>query len=200
APPAPPAPPTPPGAAAADEIEVKARVEHPEALRTALERAGATLEFAGDMSDRRFDRAATLAARDEVLRLRVYRPATGGPVTGVLGWKGPQTTRGGYRHRREAEARLADPDQVVTILEQLGFTVALQIDRRVEVYRLGDTVLRLEWYPAMDVLLEVEGPPAGIERAIAATGLARERFVPESLPYFVTAYEARTGRPAVLSR
>jgi adenylate cyclase class IV len=179
---------------------VKARVEQPDALRTALERAGATLEFAGDMIDRRFDRAGSLAARDEVLRLRVYRAATGGPATGVLGWKGPQSTRDGYRHRRETEARVADPDQVVTILEQLGFTVAVQIDRRVEVYRLGDTVLRLEWYPAMDVLLEVEGPPAGIERAIAATGLTRERFVPESLPYFVTAYEARTGRSAVLSR
>lgn len=189
-----------PCATAGDEIEVKARVEHPEALRTALERAGATLEFVGEMIDRRFDRAATLAARDEVLRLRVYRPATDGPATGVLGWKGPQATHAGYRHRREAEARVADPDQVVTILDQLGYTVALQIDRRVEVYRLGDAVLRLEWYPAMDVLLEVEGPPAAIERAIAVTGLARERFVPESLPYFVTAYEARTGRPAVLSR
>ena len=182
------------------ELEVKARIEDPEALRTALQRAGATLEFAGEMIDRRFDRDATLAARDEVLRLRVFRAAAGGPATGVLGWKGPQSTRGSYRHRREAEARVADPDQLVTILGQLGFAVTLQIDRQVEVYRLGDAMLRLEWYPAMDVLLEVEGPPAGIERAIAATGLARERFVPESLPYFVTAYEARTGHRAILTR
>jgi len=52
----------------------------------------------------------------------------------------------------------------------------------------------------MDVLLEVEGEPPAIERAIAATGLPRERFLPESLPYFVAAYEARTGRAALLAR
>jgi hypothetical protein len=67
-------------------------------------------------------------------------------------------------------------------------------------YRLGGAVLRLEWYPEMDVLLEVEGAPGAIERAIAATGLDRERFVAESLPYFVAQYEARTGRAAVLAR
>src|SRR2546425_6035400 len=89
---------------------------------------------------------------------------------------------------------------VVTILERLGFTVSLRIERRVEVWRLGDAVLRLETYPAMDVLLEVEGEPSAIERAIAATGLPRERFLPESLPYFVAAYEARTGRAALLAR
>jgi hypothetical protein len=70
----------------------------------------------------------------------------------------------------------------------------------VEVYRLGRATLRLEWYPAMDVLLEVEGEPSEIERAVAATGLPRDGFLAESLPHFVAAYEARTGRPAVLAR
>jgi hypothetical protein len=52
----------------------------------------------------------------------------------------------------------------------------------------------------MDVLLEVEGEPAEIERAVAATGIARERFLAESLPYFVAAFERRTGRAALLAR
>jgi predicted adenylyl cyclase CyaB len=180
-----------------DELEVKARVEDADALRAALARSGAQLEFQGDMIDRRFDRDGMLAQRDEILRLRVFQPA-GRPAHGVLGWKGPQSQRGHYRHRAEAEARVADPDAVVTILERLGFAVSLRIDRRVEVYRLGEAVLRIEWYPAMDVLLEVEGEPGAIERAIAATGLARDRFLPESLPYFVAQYEARTGRAALL--
>jgi adenylate cyclase class IV len=183
-----------------DELEVKARIDDPDAVCAALRRAGAVLEFQGEMIDRRFDRDGALAQRDAVLRLRVYRPAAGAPAYGVLGWKGPQSTRERYRHRAEVEARVADPDQVVVILEQLGYTVSLRIERRVEVYRLGAAVLRLEWYPAMDVLLEVEGAPAAIERAIAATGLARAHFVPESLPYFVAAYEARTGRAALLTR
>lgn len=184
----------------ADELEVKARVEDPDGLLGALARAGAELEFRGDMIDRRFDRERALARRDEVLRLRVFRPADGTPPYGVVGWKGPHSKRGRYRHRAEAEARVADPEAVVTILERLGFAVSLRIDRRVEVYRLGQAVLRLEWYPAMDVLLEVEGQPGAIERAIAATGLARDRFLAESLPFFVAQYEARTGRPARLAR
>jgi adenylate cyclase class IV len=184
----------------ADELEVKARVEDPERLRAALARAGAAIEFRGEMLDRRFDRDGALATRDEVLRLRMFRPADGRPAYGVLGWKGAQTRRRGYRRRAEAETRVADPEATVTILERLGFAVSLRIDRRVEVYRLRQAVLRLEWYPAMDVLLEVEGEPPDIEQAIAATGLARERFLAESLPYFVADYERRTGQTALLAR
>lgn len=191
---------TAPTAARSDELEVKARVEDPDRVRAVLARAGAVLEFQGDMLDRRFDRDAGLVTRDEVLRLRMFRPADGTPAYGVLGWKGPQTRRRGYRRRAEAETRVADPQATVTILERLGFAESLRIDRRVEVYRLGHAVLRLEWYPAMDVLLEVEGEPEDIEQAIAATGLARDRFLAESLPYFVAAYERRTGQPAVLAR
>jgi len=186
--------------ACVDELEVKARVEDPDALRAALLRAGARLEFQGDMLDRRFDRAARLTDRDEVLRLRLFRSADGAPPYGVLGWKGPHSKQGHYRRRAEAEARVADPDAVATILERLGFAVSVQIDRRVEVYRLGKAVLRLEWYPDMDVLIEVEGEPAEIERASAATGLPRDRFLAESLPYFVAAFERRTGRAARLAR
>jgi len=183
-----------------DELEVKARVEDPDALRAALLRAGASLEFQGDMVDRRFDRGARLADRDEVLRLRVFQQADGAPAYGVLAWKGPHSKQGPYRRRPEAEARVGDPEGVATILERLGFAVSLRIDRRVEVYRLGKAVLRLEWYPEMDVLIEVEGEPAGIERAIAATGLGRASFLAESLPYFVAAFERRTGRAALLAR
>ena len=184
------------GSAAADELEVKARVDDPAALRRALERAGARLEFRGAMLDRRFDRGGELEARDEVLRMRIFRPGDGAPAFGVLGWKGPRSQRGHYRHRPEVEVRVGDADAVVTVLEHLGFAVSLRIDRTVEVHRLGQAVLRVEWYPAMDVLLEVEGEPAEIERAITATGLPRDHFFPESLPHFVAAYEARTGRPA----
>ena len=183
-----------------DELEVKARVEDPDAVRVAMLHAGAELEFHGEMSDRRFDRKRVLAERDEVLRLRVFEPTDGAPAYGVLAWKGKQSRRREYRHRAEGEARVADPEAVATILNQLGYKVSLRIDRRVEVYRLGQAVLRLEWYPAMDVLLEVEGEPAAIERAIVATGLVREAFLPESLPYFVARYEARTGRAALLAR
>jgi adenylate cyclase class IV len=180
----------------ADELEVKARVPDAAAVRAALARVGAVQEFRGAMLDRRFDRGGELFARDEVLRLRTYVPADGSPAYGVLGWKGPPSAPGGYRRRAEVETRVADPAAVLTILEHSGFRVSHEIHRTVEVYRLSGAVLRLEWYPAMDVLVEVEGEPAAIERAVAATGLPRDSFVPESLDYFIAAYEARTGRVA----
>jgi adenylate cyclase class IV len=184
----------------ADELEVKARVTAVAALRRALRRAGARLEFRGRMLDRRYDRRRELIRGDEVLRLRVYRPAGRHPARAVLGWKGPASARGGYRHRTEIEVATLEPARLHALLERLGYRVTLAIDRRVEVYRLHGAVLRLERYPRMDTLLEVEGSPRAIERAILATGIPRERFLSESLPYFTAAYARRTGRRPRLVR
>jgi adenylate cyclase class IV len=117
----------------------------------------------------------------------------------VLGWKGPATTRGAYRHRAELELRVEDASAALELLGRLGFAETLRIDRRVAVYRLGGATLRLEWYPEMDVLIEIEGDPAAIERAVAETGLDRGQFLAASLPKFVDAYERRTGRRARLA-
>jgi adenylate cyclase class IV len=162
-----------------DELELKACVDDPAALEAALLRAGAELVFRGEMHDRRFDHGGALEARDEVLRLRTYRGTT---YYGKLAWKGPVSVRGGYKRREEHEARLEAPDAALAILERLGYEVVMRIDR----------------YPAMDVLVEVEGEPAAIERAIPATGIPRDRFLPESLRFFMAAYERRTGRAAVI--
>jgi len=183
-----------------DELELKARVENPEAVRKALLAAGAQLVYRGAMLDRRFDRKERLRERDEVVRLRVYHPADRSGEWGVLGWKGPVGKRDGYRHREEWESRVDDPRAVLVVLRHLGYKIVVRVDRAIEQYKLGEATLRLEWYPAMDVLLEVEGAPDEIERAIVATGLPRDAFLAESLPYFKEAYEKRTGRTARVSR
>jgi adenylate cyclase class 2 len=180
-----------------DELELKARVDDPAALEAALLRAGAELVFRGEMHDRRFDRGGAMETRDEVLRLRAY---LGTSTYGVLAWKGPVSVRGGYKRREEHETRLESPDAALAILERLGYEVVMRIDRTIAEYRLAQAAVRIEWYPAMDVLVEVEGEPAAIERAIAVTGIPRDRFLPESLPFFVAAYERRTGGAAVIGR
>jgi predicted adenylyl cyclase CyaB len=182
-----------------DELELKARVDDPAALEAAIVAAGAELVFRGEMIDRRYDRNGKLAECDEVLRLRVYKPDSG-PHFGVLGWKGPASVRKGYKHREEHEAQVAQPKAARTILERLGYEVVLRIDRKIAEYRLGGAAIRIEWYPAMDVLVEIEGEPDAIETAVRATGLARDRFLPEPLPHFVHAYEKRTGRTARLTQ
>jgi adenylate cyclase class IV len=183
-----------------EELELKARVEDPDAVRRALLAAGAELTYRGAMMDRRFDRRGRLEKRDQVVRLRVYHPADHSPEWGVLGWKGPVQKQGPYRLREEWESRVDDPKAVLVILRHMGYKVSVRVDRAIEQYRLGDATLRLEWYPSMDVLMEVEGSPEAIEQAIAATGMPREEFLPESLPYFTAAYEERTGRVARVSR
>ena len=181
-----------------DETEVKARVENVKAFEEALAKAGATIEFSGEMTDHRFDRKGRLAEKDEMLRLRVYRPQ-GGATRGELCWKGPVESKGEYRHRPEIEFAVEDPWNALALLDRLGYSESMRVERMITVYRLGGATLRIERYPEMDVLVEVEGDPPSIEAAIAATGLPREVFVPESLPQFVSRYEKRTGRQARLA-
>jgi len=176
-----------------DELELKARVDDPAALEAALQRAGAELVFRGEMQDRRYDRDGRLDARDQVLRLRTYR---GTADYGVLAWKGSASVHQGYKRREEHEARLDDPAAAALIVERLGYEVVMRIDRTIAEYRLAQAAVRIEWYPSMDVLVEVEGEPAAIERAIATTGIPRDRFLPEPLSFFTADYERRTGRPA----
>lgn len=181
-----------------EELELKAVVPDPAALRARLERAGAQLGFSGTMEDRRYDRAGELAARGEVLRIRTYK-AEGKPDAVRISWKGPATTSpDGYKQRTELEYRLepGGPPAEQLFLA-LGYEPIHAIDRQVEYWRLAGADLRVEWYPRMDVLLEVEGDPAAIEQAIAATGLPRESFTAESLDAFTARFARRGGRPAV---
>lgn len=179
------------------EVELKSLVPDVDRARARVERAGARLVFAGRLEDRRYDTPGrTLAARDEVLRLRSYRDASG--TRAEIDWKGPTGHDGGYKVREELGAPTADPAALGEILARLGFVVTRAIDREIAQYELDGAVLRFERYPRMDALLEVEGAPAAIERAIAATGLPRAGFTSERLPAFVRRYEQRTGEQAAL--
>ena len=51
----------------------------------------------------------------------------------------------------------------------------------------------------MDPLVEVEGFPAAIEKAIAVIGLPRDGYTTDRLTDFVLRYETRTGSAASLT-
>ena len=176
------------------EREIKAKVTDPAAVIARLVAAGASLEFRGLMSDRRFDRGGALTARDEVLRLRRYR-GDGWKARTVVGWKGPVSVDRGAKLRQEIEVETEG--DIDGLLEALGYQVAHAIDRFVEIYRLGEGVIRLEWYPRMDVLVEVEGSEPAIEAAVVAIGIPRGEFSAEALTAFVARHQAAGGRPAV---
>ncbi|HET8771351.1 MAG TPA: CYTH domain-containing protein [Gemmatimonadaceae bacterium] len=194
------------------EVELKGVVADAAGAARAARAAGAQLEFAGRLEDRRYDTAErTLAAKDHVLRLRIYRPAArqgGPPGTGTdvssdavrarIEFKGPTGFADGYKVREEHATDASDPDELARILDLLGYEVTREIDREIEQYVLAGATVRFERYPHMDVLAEVEGEPDAIERAIAAMGLERAGFTTARLPDFVREFEARTGERAAI--
>jgi predicted adenylyl cyclase CyaB len=152
------------------------------------------------MTDLRYDRAGELVARDEVLRVRTYHHGDG-RAEAILAWKGPtMRSPDGYKMRQEIELPTAGrPGDPGRLLAALGYRPVQAIEREVEIYRVHDATARLETYPRMDVLLEVEGEPDAIERAIAVSGIPRERFTAESLAEFVRRFQERSGQQAVLA-
>jgi adenylate cyclase class IV len=183
------------------ELELKAVAPDLTSARRAVETAGARLTFAGRLEDTRYDRGdQELLALDIVLRLRVYRDASGGVASASVDWKGPTRLDAGYKRREEINGDVgSDPDGIAAILDRLGFVVTMRIDRDIWQYELRGAVVRFERYPRMDDLVEVEGAPAAIEEAIRVLALPRASFTPERLPDFVRRFEARTGKVAALS-
>jgi predicted adenylyl cyclase CyaB len=180
-----------------EEVELKGVVPDEADARWRLEAAGARLAYEGRLEDLRYDtRDRALAGRDHVLRVRVYRTAEGARAS--IDWKGPTRHEDGYKRREELSSGATDGDALGAILERLGYVVTREIEREIAQYELHGAVVRFERYPRMDLLVEVEGTPDSIERAIATLGIAREAFTSERLPAFVARYEQRTGQRAAL--
>ena len=180
------------------EVELKSVVDDMGQRRAAVQGAGATLVFEGRLEDRRYDSPdRALAARDHVLRVRVYRDAHG--TRAHLDFKGPTQRDDGYKVREEIESHVSDADALVAILDRLGYVVTIAIDRDIVQYELGGAMIRFERYPRMDDLVEVEGSRDAIERAIATLGMPRAGFLTDRLPDFARRFEERTGARAAVS-
>lgn len=181
------------------EVELKSVVDDVSARRAQLEAAGGRLVYRGRLVDARYDLPDhSMVVRDHVLRVRIYEDETG--RRGHLDWKGETRYDGGFKIRDEVSTQVGDPAALTQILEKLGFVVTVAIEREIAQYELGGATVRFEEYPDMDPLVEVEGSPEAIERAVQALGLSRSGFTSERLPIFVARFEARTGRRASLSQ
>ncbi len=179
------------------EIELKGVVPDEGDVRARLAAAGAMAVFTGTMRDRRYDTPGhTLRERDEVLRMRVTRDAAG--ERAVVEFKSPTVLQDGYKIREERGTVVHDAAALDAILVSLGYVVTREVDREVAVFAVAGATVRLERYPRMDLLVEVEGEPAAIEAAIVLLGIPRAQFTTDSLSAFVRRYEARTGATAAI--
>ena len=180
------------------EIELKSVVDDFHARRQRVVERGGALVYEGRLEDRRYDTAeASLAARDEVLRVRTYW-REGEPDT-TLEWKGPKSIEAGYRVRDEYSVMAGSREMLELILSRLGYRVTKAIDRHIVQFELEGAVVRFERYPRMDDLVEVEGDPGAIERAVVALGMPREGFNSDGLATFARRYEQRTGEKALVA-
>lgn len=182
------------------EFELKARLDDGgDALRRRLREAGWSLTFRGRILDRRYDTPARrLEARDEALRIRRYLPEDG-ETRAVLAWKGPASELEGLKRREEIETGVQDPAGLAAILDALGYSeVTATIDRRIETWEKDAVSVRIERYPRMDTLAELEGPPEQVRARIGELGLGEDAWKSWPLPVFVERFEARTGQEALL--
>jgi len=181
------------------EVELKGVVADPAVLRERLLAAGAREVYHGALFDARYDLPSReLLAKDHVLRLRVYEDAQGRRA--VLDWKGPTGYDTGYKVREEISTPCGDGVDMAEMLARMGYVVIREIDRDIEQFEVQGAVCRVERYPRMDVLVEIEGEPATIESVIALLGMPRASFTSERLPAFILRYEARTGERAAICR
>jgi predicted adenylyl cyclase CyaB len=180
------------------ELELKAVVPDLEACRARLRAEGAEPREAGALRDWRFDTADfALRAADVVLRVREF---SGTPASRAsIDWKGAAKFDSGYKEREETSLGIADATAAVALLQRLGFQISYAIEREIEVYDLHGASVRFERYARMDTLVEVEGAPEAIERAIVALGIPRAAFNTGRLSDFAREFEARTGRRAAVS-
>ena len=179
------------------ETELKAVVDDLALRRRLVEEGGGELEKEGYLQDRRWDtEAETIGRRDHVIRIRVFN---GHPANEAsLEWKGPARIDGGYKLREEIGTDIADPAALSELMERLGLQVTRTIDRDIVQFTLHGATVRFESYPRMDILVEVEGTPAQIERAVAVIGLPREAYSADSLVEFMARFEQRTGKRPVV--
>jgi adenylate cyclase class 2 len=165
-----------------EEREIKVRVEDAPGLRELLQAEGAELEEALSLEDDRLfdDENGSLAASDQVLRLR-RKGAEHGTGRAILTYKGAATVEDGARVREEIETLVGEPEELVAILQRLGFAKTFRYQKRRELLRLGGALLALDETP-LGHFLEIEGSAAAISDVAERLGLRREDFLSDSYP------------------
>lgn len=157
------------------EQEIKIPVERLESVRARLGALGARLEAARQLEDNAVldTPDLELLGSGRLLRLRRW----GSEV--VVTFKGPASYKNGVKTRLELETGVAEPDRMLGILGQLGWTVQRRYQKRRETWHLGGVTVALDETP-IGCFVEVEGPAGELAAAARALGLDPDAAVSAS--------------------
>jgi len=177
------------------EIELKFRLDGPEAVRRRLTQLGARRLSRVLEVNSLFDTAEQRLLRADCgLRLRESRPvaaASEAAPAALLTFKGPRQT-GLPKTRAEFETSIGDPQALRSILEQLGLRVVMIYEKRRELWQVAECHAALDELPRLGWWLEIEGPTS--EAVQAARELLWLYDVPPVAETYVEMV-ARCGQP-----
>ena len=143
------------------EIEAKMSVESFDAVRARLRELGARPAGARLETNRFFDTAdGHLRKAGEGLRVRVERTDGAGGERAIITWKGPRRA-GPLKSRAEVELEVASGADAETLLQKLGYVLALSFEKRRESWTLDGCKIELDELPRLGMFIEIEGPDEG---------------------------------------
>lgn len=158
------------------ETEVKVRVESLEEIASRLEAQGFRLEMPAQLERSvLWDRGRELYEQGCALRVRRYGSSA------TLTWKGPKMEDALLKIRPELETSLGEAGIMERILEALGYTPVLTMEKTRALWRRPDLLACLDQTP-FGAFLELEGQAEAIHAAMDALGLDPARVETRSYP------------------
>jgi adenylate cyclase class 2 len=159
------------------EIEAKFRVEDREALEAGLRALGAA---AGDLEEE-----VNLLLDDDVMSLRIggralrVRTVNG---RGLLTFKGPASFEGGVKSRLELESGVEAPENVLALLDALGYRPRFRYEKRRTTWRFADPARPLVVVDEtpLGLFAEIEGEADAVRALAAELGVREEFFLRSS--------------------
>jgi adenylate cyclase class 2 len=171
------------------EIEVKIRVDDPEALRRVLAERGAKI-----FKPRYFEentlydfRDGTISGRKHALRLRVVGRKA------FLTYKGAVVKSRKFKIREEFETEVKSRADIRKILKSLGLVPVYKYNKHREVYRWKHLKICLD-ETSVGVFLELEGKRSDIVRFAQAIGFDKTAFIKSN--YIEMMEKAKAGNGA----
>jgi len=148
------------------EIEQKYRLKDPAKVRRLLKRIGARKIASGLELNEFFDKNDFFEKQKVALRLRRFGK---GPATLTL--KGPRI-QAKFTKRMEIETSI-EYATARELLRFLGCRIRRQYSKKRELYKLGRTIVTVDFLKKFGWFLEIEGPPQSISSIAGKLGLTR---------------------------